>query len=134
MARAARLLGRAYAVRGHVVSGHQRGRLIGYPTMNVVPDDASKLLPPDGVYAVRATTPAGEFGGMMNVGGRPTFGELERTVEVHLFDSEGAPYGAGVSVSVIHRLRNVMRFAGPDALVAQLAKDAQAARLALTQA
>lgn len=134
MARAADMLGRWYSVRGHVVPGHQRGRLLGYPTMNVAQDDAGKLLPPDGVYAVRATTPAGEFGGMMNVGGRPTFGELERTVEVHLFDSEGAPYGAGVSVSVIHRLRNVMRFAGPEALVAQLAKDAQAARLALTQA
>lgn len=132
--RAAALLGRSYALRGVVVQGHQRGRLIGYPTMNVRPDEPRKLLPADGVYAVRATTPAGEFGGMMNVGGRPTFGELERTVEVHLFESVGAPYGAAVSVSVIHRLRNVMRFAGPEALVAQLAKDAEAARLALTQA
>jgi len=134
LAHVAELLGRPYEVRGKVVPGHQRGRVLGYPTMNVVPDDAKKLLPPDGVYAVRATTPAGEFGGMMNVGGRPTFGELERTVEVHLFDSGGAPYGACVSVSVIHRLRSVMRFDGVEALVAQLAEDAGAARIALTQA
>lgn len=134
MERAAELLGRPYSVQGCVVRGHQRGRTIGYPTMNVVPDDARKLLPADGVYAVRADTGSGSIAGMMNLGGRPTFGELERALEVHLFDSEGAPYGSRVSVTIVHRLRDVMRFAGPDALVAQLANDAGAARLALTQA
>jgi riboflavin kinase/FMN adenylyltransferase len=134
MERAAELLGRPYSLRGTVVQGHQRGRTIGYPTMNVVPDDPRKLLPADGVYAVRADTNRGTFGGMMNLGGRPTFGELERALEVHLFDFEGVEYGARVSVTVLHRLRDVMRFTGPDALVAQLATDAKAARLALTQA
>jgi riboflavin kinase/FMN adenylyltransferase len=102
--------------------------------MNVVPEDSQKLLPADGVYAVRGDTERGSFSGMMNLGGRPTFGELERALEVHAFDSEGVPYGSCVSVTIVHRLRNVMRFAGPDALVAQLANDARAARLALTQA
>lgn len=134
MERAAELLGRRYSVRGHVVPGHQRGRTLGYPTMNVVPDDARKLLPADGVYAVRADTGHGCFSGMMNLGGRPTFGEAERALEVHLFESEGVQYGSPVSVTIVHRLRDVMRFAGPDALVAQLANDARAARLALTQA
>ena len=127
-------LGRPYAFSGTVVAGDQRGRSLGYPTINIALPSPRKLLPPDGVYAVRARTTRGIFGGMMNLGGRPTFGDLERTLEVHLFDVSGDWYGEHLSVDFVRRLRDVIRFDGVDALVAQLGEDARNARFALTQA
>jgi riboflavin kinase/FMN adenylyltransferase len=132
--RARAALGRPYSVRGRVISGEQRGRGLGYPTLNIEVAGARKLLPPDGVYAVRAQTSRGSFGGMMNLGGRPTFGDATRSLEVHLFDVGGDWYGESVSVGFVSRLRDVKRFDGVDALIAQLGRDAADARLALTQA
>jgi riboflavin kinase/FMN adenylyltransferase len=132
--RAERALGRPYGFRGLVVPGHQRGRDLGYPTLNIQLLSARKLLPPEGVYAVRAQTPRGSFGGMMNLGARPTFGEFDRTLEVHLFDTNGDWYGDAVSVEVIRRLRDTTRFESVGALVTQLGQDARDARVALTQA
>lgn len=128
---AAGLLGRSYGAIGRVVQGEQRGRLLGYPTLNVALPDARKLLPPDGVYAVSVLTPTGAFGGMLNLGGRPTFGDDARSLEAHLFDAAGDWYGRTVRVDFVRRLRDVQRFASADALVAQLHDDARAARLAL---
>jgi len=132
--RARAALGRPYGFRGRVVHGSRRGHDIGYPTMNIEVPSRRKLLPPEGVYAVRAQTARGSFGGMMNLGGRPTFGELGQTLEVHLFDVSGDWYGESVSISFVRRLRDVARFESVAALVAQLGRDADAARLALTQA
>jgi riboflavin kinase/FMN adenylyltransferase len=132
--RAQRALGRPYTVRGRVIHGGQRGRDLGYPTINLELAGSRKLLPPDGVYAVRAQTSRGSFGGMMNLGGRPTFGDVNRSLEVHLFDVGGDWYGESVSVAFVSRLRDVKRFDGVDALIAQLGRDAVDARLALTQA
>jgi riboflavin kinase/FMN adenylyltransferase len=125
-------LGRPYALRGAVVRGDGRGRTIGFPTVNVQASSPRKLLPPDGVYAVTVDTPRGRFGGMLNLGGRPTFGELGRTIEAHLFDVSADFYGDELEVGFVARLRDTMRFAGPEALRAQLLADEQAARLALT--
>ena len=146
---AARWLGRSYGIRGTVVKGAGRGRTIGVPTINLEAPDPRKLLPPDGVYAVRVrilesgvgsveTNPAPnsqilEFGGMMNQGPRPTFGEESRTLEVHLFDFDGELYGEGVDVEWVRRLRAVQTFPSRDALVAQLERDRQAARAALNR-
>jgi riboflavin kinase/FMN adenylyltransferase len=130
--RAGSLLGRRYSVRGRVVAGDARGRLLGFPTLNVDPRAPRKLLPPDGVYAVQTVGSRGRFDGMMNLGGRPTFGDDRRTLEVHLFDASGDFYGDQVEVLFVARLRETMRFDGPDALVAQLHADADAARAALT--
>lgn len=132
--RARRSLGRPYSFRGMVVQGDQRGRALGYPTLNIELASQRKLLPPLGVYAVRAQTPRGSFGGMMNLGPRPTFNELMPTLEVHLFDVGGDWYGEAVSIELIARLRDTMKFDGPEALIAQLGRDAADARLALTQA
>jgi riboflavin kinase/FMN adenylyltransferase len=126
------LLGRAYSVRGTVVAGDARGRLLGYPTLNVDLPDVRKLLPPDGVYAVQVEGSRGRFDGMMNLGGRPTFGDERRRIEAHLFGADGDFYGDRVDVAFVARLRDTMRFPGPDALVAQLRRDADAARRALT--
>jgi riboflavin kinase/FMN adenylyltransferase len=127
-------LGRAYSLRGTVMHGSHRGRELGYPTLNIEVPSADKLLPPDGVYAVRAIGRRGTFGGMMNLGGRPTFGETGRTIEVHLFEASGEWYGLPVAVEFVRRLRDTTRFATIDELVAQLGRDAEAARVALTQA
>ncbi len=132
--RAARGLGRPYSFRGDVVHGHQRGRDLGYPTLNIRLLSPRKLLPPEGVYAVRAQSSHGTFGGMMNLGPSPTFGDFNRGLEVHLFDTHGDWYGDAVSVQLIRRLRDTTRFDRVDALVAQLGRDAADARLALTQA
>ncbi len=125
-------LGRAYSVVGRVVAGEARGRGLGFPTVNVQPESSRKLLPPDGVYAVRVETPRGRFGGMMNLGGRPTFDDAQRTIEAHLFDITSDFYGDVVQVAFVARLRETRRFDGVDALKQQLALDESAARRALT--
>jgi riboflavin kinase/FMN adenylyltransferase len=130
--RARSLLGRWYSLRGAVVAGAARGRLLGFPTINVEADSPRKLLPPDGVYAVQVVGPRGRFDGMMNLGGRPTFGEERRTLEVHMFDADGDFYGDRVDIAFVARLRDTVRFPDADALVAQLHRDADAARRALT--
>jgi riboflavin kinase / FMN adenylyltransferase len=142
---ATRWLGRRYSIRGTVVRGAGRGRTIGIPTINLAPPDSRKLLPPDGVYAVRVRILESgvrilnpdskilEYGGMMNQGPRPTFGEQARALEVHLFDFEGELYGETVSVEWVRRLRDVQAFPSREALVAQLERDRQAARATLNR-
>jgi len=142
---AARWLGRRYSIRGTVVRGAGRGRTIGVPTINLAPPDARKLLPPDGVYAVRVRilesgsriqtpdSPILDYGGMMNQGPRPTFGDQVRTLEVHLFDFDGELYGETIDVEWVRRLRDVQAFPSREALVAQLERDRQAARATLNR-
>jgi len=128
---ARRALGRRYSVSGLVSHGEKRGRLLGYPTINVVPESARKLLPLAGVYAVVVQTPSGAFAGMMNLGPRPTFGDERVSLEAHLFDASGDLYDAHVRIDFVARLRDVQRFPSADALVAQLGRDAEAARAAI---
>lgn len=130
--RAADGLGRAYGVWSTVVHGEQRGRVLGFPTVNLAPVSVRKLLPPDGVYAVRVRLPEGEYGGMLNFGGRPTWDEAERRLEAHLFDVSGDWYGQPVEVRFLKRLREVRRFDDADALQAQLRADEHLARAALS--
>ena len=125
-------LGRTYSLSGTVVTGESRGRLLGYPTLNVESESARKLLPPDGVYAVEVATRRGCFGGMLSIGGRPTFDDDRRTIEAHLFDASGDFYGDVVQVGFIARLRDIVRFPDAAALVGQLAADERDARRALT--
>ena len=131
LAKAAEGLGRPYAVMGKVIGGDKRGRLLGYPTLNLDTPPSHKLLPPDGVYAVRVQTPIGAFGGMLNLGARPTFGDASRRIETHVFDASHDWYGAPVRLDFISRLRETRPFQGVDALVAQLGIDEARARSAL---
>jgi riboflavin kinase/FMN adenylyltransferase len=124
---AARWLGRPYTIRGLVERGAGRGRTIGIPTANLAAPDPRKLLPPDGVYAVRVTCRGQRFGGMMNQGSRPTFGLEARVLEVHLFEFSGDLYGETVTVEWVRRLRDVQAFPNREALVAQLGRDRNAA-------
>jgi riboflavin kinase / FMN adenylyltransferase len=119
---AARQLGRRYSLSGAVQRGEQRGRAVGFPTLNLAVS-ARKLLPPDGVYAAVVETPAGRFGAMMNQGHRPTFGDGRRLIEVHLFGFAGDLYDRWVRVEWIAPLREIRRFDGVAALRHQLEDD-----------
>jgi riboflavin kinase/FMN adenylyltransferase len=130
--RAAASLGRLYSVSGSVGEGAQRGRTIGFPTINLGAPPQRKLLPPEGVYAVRAQTPAGPLGGMMNLGPRPTFGDPVTSLEAHLFDTDGNFYGSHVRIDFVRRLRETRKFASAEQLTAQLRNDERDARSALT--
>lgn len=132
LAHATEFLGRPYSISGTVVPGAQRGRALGFPTLNLSAPPPRKLLPPDGVYAVRVQTPQGAYSGMMNLGGRPTFNDDARTIEAYLFDVSGDFYGQHVRVDIIKRLREIRRFPTSEALVAQIRDDEIAARFALT--
>lgn len=132
LARASDGLGRRYWMSGRVIAGEGRGKLLGFPTLNLELGSRRKLVPPHGVYAVRVEGRAGVFGGMMNLGSRPTFGDESQSFEVHVFNATGDWYGQVVRVEFVSRLRDTMKFAGPAALVAQLQTDARNARAALT--
>lgn len=130
---ARRALGRRYSLAGQVERGDQRGRTIGFPTINLGTPPARKLLPPAGVYAAIAQTPGGAYPAMMNLGGRPTVADARQTVEAHLLDFSGDLYGAAVRLDLVALLRPIRRFDGLQALTDQLALDRIAARTALTQ-
>jgi riboflavin kinase/FMN adenylyltransferase len=114
------------------VHGHHRGRGLGFPTANL--RVANMVLPPDGVYAVWTQRRSGSRGGVANLGRNPTFGNTARSLEVHLFDLDEDLYGQRVEVGFVRRLRGETRFASVDALAAQIAQDAAAARRALRDA
>lgn len=128
-----RLLGRPYAVRGPVLHGDERGRTIGFPTLNIGVA-ADRALPPNGVYVTRAHVynPAGgtrPFNAVTNIGTRPTFDDsTRRQVETHLLDFEGDLYGQVVTIELLQLLRPERKFDGPDALVAQIRADVAATR------
>ena len=126
-------IGRHYSISGTVVEGNSRGRRIGFATINLSPPPARKLLPPEGVYAVMVQTPRGRFGGMMNLGPRPTFGDMERSIEAHLFDADEDFYGMRVRVDFVAFLRETRRFPSAAELIQQLEKDRESALLALTR-
>lgn len=128
---AAEALGRPYSIAGRVERGAGRGRTLGFRTINLALPGPRKLLPPEGVYAVRVQTPAGAFGGMMNLGPRPTFDDHRPAIEAHLFDADVDLLHAYVRVELVRRLRETRRFDSPQALTDQLARDEKDARSAL---
>lgn len=124
IALATSLLGRRYTLSGRVMKGVGRGRGIGFPTANVMPDDTDKVVPKDGVYAVMVSMGDGlKKQGMLNIGTNPTFASTERTIEVNIFDFREDIYGAAVELEFCDRLRDEVKFPSADELVDQLKKD-----------
>jgi riboflavin kinase/FMN adenylyltransferase len=126
---AGQLLGDPFALSGVVAHGDERGRTLGYPTANLVPDPAY-VTPGHGVYAAQAVTDDGaSHAAAVSVGVRPTFvtgrGEL---VEAYLLDFEGDLYDRPLEIAFLKRLRGEKRFDSIDALVDQMALDVEAAR------
>jgi riboflavin kinase/FMN adenylyltransferase len=130
--RAARLLGRPYAMRGRVRRGAQLGRTLGYPTANL--DIARRRTPLQGIFAVRVRGAAVSGSGwpaVASLGTRPTVNGVEPLLEVHLFDFEGDLYGTELEVEFVARLRAERRFESIELMVEQMHRDAAAARAAL---
>jgi riboflavin kinase/FMN adenylyltransferase len=124
---AAAILGRPFAIEGVVAHGDQRGRLLGFPTLNVELGDYVR--PAFGVYATRTRLPDGrEIAGVSNLGKRPTVGGTVERLETHLFDFEGDLYGQTVETALAAFIRPERKFDGIEALKAQIAADAAAAR------
>ena len=118
------LLGKSYSFNGLVVDGDKRGRLIGFPTANILIQDPYKLVPVNGVYAVKAFIQGIEYKGMMNIGVRPTVEtSFERKIEVHLFDFNESIYGQQLRVECIGKIRDEEKFDGIEKLIAQLSLD-----------
>ena len=121
---AAKMLGRSYSISGIVAHGNERGRLLGYPTANLELVDAHVAIPLGGVYAVRAYVDGGVYGGMANIGKNPTFGDVEKPrLETNIFGFSGDIYGKMLTIEFVQRIRGEVKFAGIDALKAQLAQD-----------
>ena len=125
---AAGLLGRPYVLRGEVVLGDKRGRSIGFPTANVLPD-ADAVIPARGVYAGFVSFGEEEYAACTNIGVAPTFGRTESRVEAHLLDFEGDLYGRVVDVSFLRRIREERRFSGVEELTEQIRRDVEEARV-----
>lgn len=123
------LLGYPYTLSGTVVSGEHIGTHIGFPTANLQPADPHKLIPANGAYAVRVRIGDNPkpLLGMTNIGQRPTFDGKKTTLETHILHYDGALYGQSLTVSFICRLRDEQRFDTPEALAAQLRRDAATA-------
>ena len=116
-------LGYPYSFEGTVVKGNQIGRTIGFPTANISLQDSSKLMPKNGVYAVRFFLNDAAYNGMMNIGIRPTIEGLHTVIEVHLFDCAFEFYDAQVVVQVLERFRDERKFESLEALTNQLGQD-----------
>ena len=130
MGQAARCLGRRYTIAGQVVHGEQIGRTLGFPTANIAIGNPELLIPANGVYAVtieRQGHPT-PYGGMMNIGMRPTFDGHRRTLEVNIFGFRGDLYGERLTIGFIARLREEQHFDSPEALARQMAEDAERAK------
>ncbi|MGE0159261.1 MAG: bifunctional riboflavin kinase/FAD synthetase [Gemmatimonadales bacterium] len=124
-------LGRHYSVQGVVVKGDGRGRQLGFPTANLSVGEGKKLIPPQGIYAVRASLRSGTHSGALHLGPRPTFEGSPPTIELHVLDFDGDLYGERVRVDFVRFLREIRPFATVAALVDQMREDVEAARAAV---
>lgn len=133
VAHAYKLLGRPYQIRGKVVDGDKRGRTIGFPTANLELD-GNYVVPSSGVYAVRVLAEGAWRAGVMNIGYKPTFqtGETRPSFEAHILDFQGDLYGQHLAVELIDYIRPEQKFSGIEELVTQIRKDADGARLLLS--
>ncbi|MGB3211612.1 MAG: bifunctional riboflavin kinase/FAD synthetase [Desulforhopalus sp.] len=123
MVAAKELLGRSYQIRGTVRIGKQRGgKVIGYPTANLKFDEED-LVPRHGVYVTQVFCEGRCYGGVLNIGYNPTFGEEQLVAETHIFDFNEDIYGKPIKVNLLKFLRGEKKFSGPQELAEQIAKD-----------
>ncbi len=120
-----RFLGYTYQLTGTVVEGRKLGKTLNFPTANLAIAYKHKLVPAIGVYAVQVTVEGTVYGGMMNIGKRPTIDAMATTVvpEVHLFDFTGNIYNKQLTVHFVDRIRDEIKFSGIEALQQQLFHD-----------
>lgn len=128
---ATHFLGRPYSISGRVVKGDKLGRVLGFPTANIDLDSHDKLIPVEGIYAVKVIYEKNEYGGMLYIGTRPTVDGSKRSIEVNIFQFEKEIYGESLQVSFIKLLRMDSKFQDLQSLKEQLHKDKEAAEKAL---
>ncbi|MDD5543385.1 MAG: bifunctional riboflavin kinase/FAD synthetase [Acidobacteriia bacterium] len=121
-----RLLGHFYTLQGRVVPGAGRGRQLEFPTLNLLPEN--DLIPKPGVYITRAKIDSTIFPSVTNIGVRPTFGENQRIIEAHLIDVTLSTAPHHLSLSLLHRLRNEVKFPSREDLQKQIFEDVRSAR------
>jgi riboflavin kinase/FMN adenylyltransferase len=119
---AMRFLGAPFQLRGEVIAGDRRGRALGFPTANIVPDEAL-VCPGHGIYAARTA----EACAAVSIGVRPTSGRA-LLVEAYLLDFDADLYGRTLRIDFLARLRGERRFESPEALVAQMCRDVELTR------
>lgn len=125
------LLGRHYTLTGKVIKGEGRGKSLGFPTANILPDHEDKMIPSYGVYAVKVFLNNVVCNGMLNIGNNPTFGAKNRTIEVNILDFKGDLYGEKITIEFFQRVRDEVKFDSPKALIEQIQKDEAAVRAIL---
>lgn len=119
-----RLLGYEYSFSGIVVKGNKLGRQIGYPTANIQQEDPLKMIPKDGIYAVKIITNDGEFEGMMNIGTNPTVSnDGSKKLEVNIFNFDKELYGEKLRIKFIERIRDEVKFESIEDLVSEIDND-----------
>lgn len=124
---AERLLGRRYGFKGSVVKGEGMGHRLGFPTLNLK-IDPTKLLPADGVYAVRVSIAGKVYPGALYIGHRPTFDGSERRVEVYIIGFEEDSPSRELGIELFARLRPEERFPNSESLTHQIQKDVKRAQ------
>jgi len=117
------LLERYYLFSGTVIHGDQRGKEIGFPTANLLPSHPKKIIPKNGVYAVWVEFKKSYYKGMMNIGTRPTFGGMNRSIEIHILDFDRNIYGELLKIQFVKRIRNEEKFSSVEELKERLHKD-----------
>lgn len=120
---ASHLLGYDYAVSGTVVKGDQIGRTIGFPTANLLVEEAYKLIPQDGIYAIKATHAGTTYNGMLSIGWRPTVNGKHRTIEANLFDFDREIYGESLTIHFCKYLRAEEKFRDLEELTRYIQQD-----------
>ena len=126
---AQQMLGRPFTIAGKVLHGDKRGRTIGFPTANVLLKRCKA--PVNGVFAVTVTVGDKHYSGVANIGHRPTVNGQRSQLEVHIFDFNGDLYGQFISVALVSKIRQEMKFDSFELLHQQIKKDALAAKTLL---
>ncbi len=119
----AELLGRPHSIIGKIVQGDGRGRQIGYPTANIHAEN--QIHPPNGVYAIQAKLKDGLYGGILNMGMRPTVGGEKFQIEAHLFNFNENVYDREIEVFFIKNIRDERKFPDVESLVKQINQDVE---------
>lgn len=122
-----KLLNKPYFVIGEIVHGDERGRVMNFPTINMLPP-LKKLLPPDGVYFSRVWLEGKVYTGMSNIGVNPTFDGEARKIETHILDFDKDVYGKKAMVGLYRRIRSEIKFENAKELIKQLDIDRECCR------
>jgi riboflavin kinase/FMN adenylyltransferase len=120
-------LGRPYTLTGNVVEGAKIGRTIGFPTANMQINESFKLVPSNGVYAIRTKIEGQTIRGMLNIGVRPTVNGITKSIEAHLFDFAGNLYGKNLQIELVAQIREERKFSDLESLSQQLKADKEMA-------